>query len=432
MRRQPLRASLAAAKPLCAVLWVGALLAAAPAARGQDAEVDPDQFVGGMSVDGDLAQDEAIRRSFGRRDTLMDPWFAWKSELRQNTGLVIGGSYGVLWQSYSNTPPGVESNAVGHKFTFNLSYDLLNRGAPDALTFDMAVEDRRPLGTDRAPLQAGIAAGSAVPTAATWGDFSLGITQAYVRQNLFQNRFQYTVGKIFAPNFVNAYPFFDDNRQFLSLQFSTSPTIAVPLRGFGGVAAWYPQGGPGLYMQGGMFTPYSSDTGSTIGDFFGENDYFYSLDFGFSALAASGVPINARGPMDRNNISMTVWYRDPLNNGSPRANGVAFNANWLFGENFMPFLRGGWSDGWQLDRNVSLGLGWRPPTAPADLLGVAIGWTRPANTILREQVTSEVFYRWAITPNLAITPVLQLVNNPALNPREDQLWVFSLRGRLAF
>ena len=98
-----------------------------------------------------------------------------------------------------------------------------------------------------------IGAGSVVPTAATWGQFDLGITQAYIRQNLFANHFQYTVGKIFAPNFIDAYPFFDDNRQFLSQQFSTSPTIASPLRGFGAVGAWFPTK-RGLYIKSGMFT----------------------------------------------------------------------------------------------------------------------------------------------------------------------------------
>jgi hypothetical protein len=62
------------------------------------------------------------------------------------------------------------------------------------------------------------------------GEFDLGITQAYLRQNLFDSRFQYAVGKLFAPNFVNAYPFFDDNRQFLNQNFTTSPMIPVPLR----------------------------------------------------------------------------------------------------------------------------------------------------------------------------------------------------------
>ena len=39
---------------------------------------------------------------------------------------------------------------------------------------------------------------------------------------------------------------------------------------------------------------------------------------------------------------------------------------------------------------------------------------------------------WAIiAPQLAITPDVQLLINPALNPDEDQIWVFGLRARLA-
>ena len=142
-----------------------------------------------------------------------------------------------FWGSNTNSLVD-ESYAVGQKTTFNFSYDLLNRGSPDALTFDLVVEDRGPIGTELPPLFGGLASGSIVPPAATWGDFDLGITQAYIRQSLFNNHFQYTVGKVFAPNYLNAYPFFDDNRQFLNQTFSTGPTITSPLRGFGAVAAW--------------------------------------------------------------------------------------------------------------------------------------------------------------------------------------------------
>ena len=44
------------------------------------------------------------------------------------------------------------------------------------------------------------------------------------------------LGKVFAPNYVNPYPFFDDNRQYLNQMYATSVTIPVPLRGFGAVA----------------------------------------------------------------------------------------------------------------------------------------------------------------------------------------------------
>jgi len=36
-----------------------------------------------------------------------------------------------------------------------------------------------------------------------------------------------------------------------------------------------------------------------------------------------------------------------------------------------------------------------------------------------------------LTQNLAITPDVQLIINPALNPDESSIWVFGLRARLA-
>ena len=390
----------------------------------------PPALDGTMSAYGDQKESDAPHSSFLRQDSGMGSWFAWKREVQQNTGIGIGGSYQALWQHYSSSVIN-QRNAVGGKFTLNLSYDLMNRGQPDALGFDVAIEDRRPIGTDLPPLQAGMGAGSVVPTAATYGDFKMGITQAYIRQNLFNNKFQYTVGKIFAPNFIDAYPFFDDNRQFLNQSFSTSPTIAAPLRGFGAVAAVYPTE-TGFYLKPGVFTNHSSDTGSTIGDFFSKNERFYMLEAGWSGLARSGVPIQARAAMDSDNIHLTTWYREPTQGGLGRSKGVAFNANYMAGENLMWFTRAGWSQGWAADRAAAVGLGWRPAAGFSDLFGVAVGWVRPTHSALRNQTTAEVFYRFHVTPQFAVTPDLQYIRNPSLAPRENSMWVLSLRGRLAF
>ena len=290
----------------------------------------------------------------------------------------------MLYQNYSEIPsfnPDAERDSVGQKFTLNFSRDMLRRGTPEALTFDLVVEDRGPIGTENPPLQAGLAAGSIVPTAATWGDFDLGITQAYIRQNLMGNKVQYTIGKIFAPNFVNAYPFFDDNRQFLNQAFSTSPTIASPLRGFGAVATVYPTEN-NLYVLGGIYSANSSDTGFTLDEVFDTGELFYQLEVGWSALARSGVPVQARGPMDSNNVHITGWYKDSQPDQAnvtlqPQARGLAFNANWMVGDNLMWFLRAGASEGWVNDRAVSAGFGWRPSTEYSDLFGFGIGWVRP-------------------------------------------------------
>ena len=58
----------------------------------------------------------------------------------------------------------------------------------------------------------------------------------------------------------------------------------------------------------------------------------------------------------------------------------------------MPaFLRGGWSEGWQLDRSLNGGWGWRPFQQYSDLFGLAAGWAEPANHNLRTSMFSKGF-----------------------------------------
>jgi carbohydrate-selective porin OprB len=430
-----------------------AALATGTAAQGQTYETpsDPDEgqypllLDGTLSADGDLKEDNAPHSGLFRFPSLMDPWDGFKAKVHERTGITFGGSWGVLYQNYSEVPsfnPNAQRDAVGQKFTLNFSRDMLRRGTPEALAFDLVIEDRGPMGTDQPPLQAGIAAGSIVPTAATWGDFDLGITQAYIRQNLWGNKVQYAVGKIFAPNFVDAYPFFDDNRQFLNQSFATSPTIASPLRGAGAVATVYPTDG-GLYVLGGVYSANSSDTGWTIDEVFDTGELFYQAEVGWSALARSGVPIQARGPMDNNNIHLTAWYKDSQPESDnvtlqPQARGLAFNANYMYGDNLMWFLRAGMSEGWVNDRAVSAGFGWRPTEQYSDLFGFGVGWVRPASdgplppSFQREQWNFETFYRFHLTPNFAITPDLQYIRDPSLNPEVDSMWVAGLRARVTF
>ena len=69
-------------------------------------------------------------------------------------------------------------------------------------------------------------------------------------------------------------------------------------------------------------------------------------------------------------------------------------------------------------------------------VGVGINWGEPSDTTfepgLRDQTSVELYYRIQIFKELAITPDLQYIKNPALNPEESSLWVFGLRARFAF
>ena len=75
------------------------------------------------------------------------------------------------------------------------------------------------------------------------------------------------------------------------------------------------------------------------------------------------------------------------------------------------------------------------------LLAVVTNWVWPANwgepnedslgQDLDDQYTFEVYYRLQLTEQLALTPDIQYLVDPAQNPDEDKLWIFGLRARLA-
>ena len=51
---------------------------------------------------------------------------------------------------------------------------------------------------------------------------------------------------------------------------------------------------------------------------------------------------------------------------------------------------------------------------------------------LSDQYSAEVFYRFQLVPNLTLTPDLQLIFDPALDPDHERLLVFGLRMRVTF
>jgi porin len=62
---------------------------------------------------------------------------------------------------------------------------------------------------------------------------------------------------------------------------------------------------------------------------------------------------------------------------------------------------------------------------------MGVTWSRPVDGDLDDQGTLDVFYRINITPQIAVTPTLQLIIDPVRND-EDQAYVWGIRSRFAF
>ena len=52
-----------------------------------------------------------------------------------------------------------------------------------------------------------------------------------------------------------------------------------------------------------------------------------------------------------------------------------------------------------------------------DVAGIGLSWGAPSDGSLRDQFTSEVFYRFQLTQFLAVTPDIQFIIDPAVGRR---------------
>ena len=67
-----------------------------------------------------------------------------------------------------------------------------------------------------------------------------------------------------------------------------------------------------------------------------------------------------------------------------------------------------------------------------DLIGIGFGWGEPANKSLfvTDQKSLEAFYRVHLSKELSATAGMTYIKDPPLNLTEDEVTVFSIRGRI--
>ena len=131
-------------------------------------------------------------------------------------------------------------------------------------------------------------------------------------------------------------------------------------------------------------------------------------------------------------VQLTFWHVDDrVEAGVDGGHGVAFLASARI-ENWRPFLRAAYAKdaGVLNDRSISVGTGY-DARGGNDLAGLAVNWGRAPDS-RRDQYTLEAFYRYDLTDYLQVTPEIQYIVNPALDPQTGELLVLGLRARLVF
>jgi porin len=355
-----------------------------------------------------------------RLQNAMEPWYRFKERLNQGVGLQFNIDESILYQTATDSLD--HNDAASGLVRIFGQWELLGRCSGNSGLLVYKGEHRHRIGTDITPFDLGFEAGSIVPTGTFFSEFTFSVTNLFWKQYFFDRNLAFAIGRIDVTDFVDVYAMMNPLTHFLNLSFSSNPSIAFPNQGLGAAA-----GGmltEHLYVQGGFGDANGQPTRSGFDTFFGDSEYFSYFEVGATT---------SKDRLYLDNVHVTLWHVDPRQAAGTREGcGVAFTAQKFICDKWLPFFRFGYSDGDAalLQTVFSTGIGLRRENN--DVAGIGISWGAPADGTLRNQFTTELFYRFQLTQFLAITPDVQLIVDPALNPTVDVLALFGIRARASF
>lgn len=403
-----------------AVLWFLVLTANSWADTKSGYERDPG-FGSPDSVPSQLEEDDKIKEPtfvFPGMDESLRSWFEWKKGINSKHGLRLGTDYSTLYQRANDVLSG-QNYAASGALRFFGSWTLAGRDTKNSGSLVFKVENRHRLGSDVAP--AGFAGnlGYLGVTGTLFSDVGSVLVDFNWQQRLAEGRGGFLIGRYDPNDYIDVMGYANPWTTFSNVAILINTSMAIP------DASWGIGGGSWINDQWYLLAS-ANDANGTITDtsfFKGGSELFTAVEVGWSP---------SRAERYTNNINVTYWHVDERTAVAiPESDGVGVSGNWTINKKWMFFSRLGWSNGLapMMQKTATAGFMLRP-NVRSDLMGLGVNWGDPSDNALREQITTEYFYRWQMAQNLAFTPSVQWLVNPALNPGADSIWILGIRARL--
>ncbi len=376
------------------------------------------------SVGQQLKQDRAAKPVSG---SFLAPYDQWKADFEKETGFHYGLDFNSLYYRASYSPGRKESSSGAIRFY--TTWDLVGRNTPDKGSLVVKVENRQRFAS-LAPVDFGGELGYIGLLHSTFSDQGFHATNLYWKQLLGNKRFLIFAGFMDVTDYVDVHLLASPWTDFSNLVFATgSGTIGVLPDGAFGVMAggWI---NDNLYLSAGIADANAdaSRLFTGINNFFQKFETFKSVELGWAG---------GRQQLFFKNIHVTLWQVDKRKEiQAPSGWGVALSASSTFGNNWMGFLRGGYSHNGNalLEGSVSVGAAHFVKSRQ-DVFGIALNWGRPNQFDYPgagDQWTMESYYLFQLGKHLQITPQIQLLLHPANTPGRNAIAVFGVRSRLVF
>lgn len=393
----------------------------------------PGGFGGPKELAREMEVDNASREGYRKPIRYLRGWYDWKSDLQDRTGFQFNINYTSLYTSASHAiEEGSSTWAASGSLEGTVQMTLFGRESGNTGTLFTKVTNRHSIGSDRTPMFLGFETGYYGLPGTGYREFTTRMMELNWVQALLDQRFQFAVGKVDPINYLNFHGLVVPWRHYLGYGSSVSGTVNWPDPGWGVVASVRPH--ENIYI-GGALTDARGDVFKD-GDFLYGGNQFFEGNF-FSAIEVGYVPSFDERYFRK--VSLTFWRtpeftEDGSEAVSEEASGWAFSSHWYLNDRYIPFFRLASSNGKGINAfyrtDVQLGTGFR--FLNHDILGVSASWAEPNIPDAEDQFTGEVFYRFVITEHLELTPDLQIIFNPTLNPSESVMAYFGARVRMTF
>lgn len=383
---------------------------------------------GGDSVTEDIQQDDINAGSaIPLRGQPLKPWFDAKKRWYDKYGLKLNFSLQTLHQ-HSNNELG-ETEAAGGRAEVNGSWTLVGRGTKNTGRMTFRIENRSTLGTPISPSKLGNEFGSGTLVGTGFGDYTeTNLSELAWRQSLMDGRLRFVGGKISAVGWYGGHALSSPKRGFQNTALQASNTRAFPGRGFGVGAAY--EFTPRFVALAGIHDANAKTTGDPF-DSIKQGEFMKSVEMRYYLT----TPERARWDQ----LRLQIWHQDArIEANVPESHGFSFVASKLmFDDKVMPFFLAGMSSGGAalFEKDAAVGISFAFDTTASkarDVLGIGLAWGEPSNPNFQEQVTGEIYYRFQLMDNFAITPSLQMIKNPIAYPEKATVTVAGLRLRATF
>lgn len=371
------------------------------------------------------------------------PYEQLKQDIFEQYGLRFGFSYQQIYQNASHTIPGARyDSAMGGWAAGEAVWSLFDRGGENEGRLVARVGWRDPIGNHSTPASFGATQLGSIWSNyefTTWGG-GFRLEDLFWEQTFGGDEWMIRVGNQIPTTILNFSRFKDARVSYTSSPFAFHENIPLPTFGFGTAVRWRPDGS-GLYFVATVNDMNGEPNGkgfnwSTVQ----ETQFFYGFEVGKRWVRANG---------EFDHLHLNLFYADDRSTRMPdvlpNKSGAGFR---VYGEKQVGDLvyHGGYTYNEAEGGGISGSFAAHTGTAgvaylnPFGIRGeVAVGgmWSRPINNIFpgfsaRDQYGIETYWRVLMTPNLTVTPGIQLIFDPAFNLGEDFVAVPHVKFRVVF